>query len=200
VRKEDFVQPWLRRMVKKGACGAYFIFKSMEQGPSFRVTVPKFPTKDPNYRISHCATGTYPIKTLHERPFGRTMLVVTAVSSMNTSLAGSRNPCSRIQRRRARAASARCCSAARRLFFNGDAMTTEEAPKRGTASADPFLVHRRNALIQRQIRLLRERVRIHSACRSNGETLPPRERAALRFAVCPSTRPTSIPSKCRSAS
>ena len=51
VRKEDFVQPWLRRMVKKGAYGVYFIFKSMEQGPSFRVTVPKFPTKDPNHRI-----------------------------------------------------------------------------------------------------------------------------------------------------
>src|SRR6516162_1629457 len=31
--------------------GVYFIFKSMEQGPSFRVTVPKFPTKDPNHRI-----------------------------------------------------------------------------------------------------------------------------------------------------
>jgi hypothetical protein len=29
----------------------YFIFKSMEQGPSFRVTVPRFPTKDPNHRI-----------------------------------------------------------------------------------------------------------------------------------------------------
>jgi hypothetical protein len=51
VRKEDFVQPWLRRMVKKGTYGVYFIFKSMEQGPSFRVTVPKFPTKDPNHRI-----------------------------------------------------------------------------------------------------------------------------------------------------
>jgi hypothetical protein len=38
-------------MVKKGAYGVYFIFKSMEQGPSFRVTVPKFPTKDPNHRI-----------------------------------------------------------------------------------------------------------------------------------------------------
>jgi len=51
VRKEDFVRPWLRRMVKKGTYGVYFIFKSMEQGPSFRVTVPKFPTKDPNHRI-----------------------------------------------------------------------------------------------------------------------------------------------------
>src|SRR6516225_3615778 len=29
----------------------YFIFKSMEQGPSYRITMPKFPTADPNYRI-----------------------------------------------------------------------------------------------------------------------------------------------------
>ena len=51
VRKEDYVQPWLRKMVGKNAYGVYFVFKSMEQGPSFRVTVPKFPTKDPNHRI-----------------------------------------------------------------------------------------------------------------------------------------------------
>src|SRR3974390_2863565 len=51
VRKEDYVLPWLRRMTKRNAYGVYFIFKSMEQGPTFRVTVPKYPTKDPNYRI-----------------------------------------------------------------------------------------------------------------------------------------------------
>ena len=51
VRKEDYVLPWLRRMVKKNAYGVYFIFKSMEVGPTFRITVPKYPTKDPNYRI-----------------------------------------------------------------------------------------------------------------------------------------------------
>jgi hypothetical protein len=51
VRKEDYVQPWLRKMLRKNAYGVYFIFKSMEQGPSFRVTVPKFPTKDPAHRI-----------------------------------------------------------------------------------------------------------------------------------------------------
>src|SRR5271166_4973468 len=50
VRKEDYVQPWLRKMLRKNAYGVYFIFKSMEQGPSFRVTVPKFPTKDPAHR------------------------------------------------------------------------------------------------------------------------------------------------------
>src|SRR6516162_7929612 len=51
VRKENYVQPWLRKMVGKNAYGVYFVFKSMEQGPSFRVTVPKFLTKDPNHRI-----------------------------------------------------------------------------------------------------------------------------------------------------
>ena len=51
VRKEDYVLPWLRRMTKRNAYGVYFIFKSMEQGPTFRVTVPKYPIKDPNHRI-----------------------------------------------------------------------------------------------------------------------------------------------------
>ena len=51
VRKEDHVQPWLRKMARRNAYGVYFIFKSMEQGPTFRITVPKFPTKDPNHRI-----------------------------------------------------------------------------------------------------------------------------------------------------
>src|SRR5690349_19673389 len=38
-------------MARQGAYGVYFIFKSMEQGRTFRVTVPKYATKDPNYRI-----------------------------------------------------------------------------------------------------------------------------------------------------
>jgi hypothetical protein len=51
VRKEDYVLPALRRLVKKNAYGVYFIFKSMEQGRTFRISVPKYPTQDPNYRI-----------------------------------------------------------------------------------------------------------------------------------------------------
>jgi hypothetical protein len=51
VRKEDYVLPALRRMVKKNAFGVYFIFKSMEQGRTFRISVPKYPSQDPNYRI-----------------------------------------------------------------------------------------------------------------------------------------------------
>src|SRR5882762_2922020 len=45
VRKEDYVAPHLRRMVKKNAYGVYFIFKSMEQGATFRSSVPRFRTK-----------------------------------------------------------------------------------------------------------------------------------------------------------
>src|SRR5467141_4091553 len=51
VRKEDYVLRWLRRMIRTNRYGVYFIFKSMEQGTTFRITVPKYPTQDPNYRI-----------------------------------------------------------------------------------------------------------------------------------------------------
>ena len=50
-RKEDYVLPALRRIEKKNAYGVYFIFKSMEQGRTFRISVPKYPTQDPNHRI-----------------------------------------------------------------------------------------------------------------------------------------------------
>jgi hypothetical protein len=51
VRKEDYVLTHLRRMVKQNAYGVYFILKSMEQGATFRITVPRFRTQDPNHRI-----------------------------------------------------------------------------------------------------------------------------------------------------
>ena len=51
VRKEEYVRRWLRSMERRDRFGVYFIFKSMEQGPTFRCTVPKYPTKDPNHRI-----------------------------------------------------------------------------------------------------------------------------------------------------
>jgi hypothetical protein len=51
VRKEDYVLLALRRMEKKKAFGVYFIFKSMEQGRTFRISAPKYPTQDPNHRI-----------------------------------------------------------------------------------------------------------------------------------------------------
>ena len=46
VRKEDHVLPWQRRMTRNNAHGVYYIFKSIEQGPTFRISMPKYPTKD----------------------------------------------------------------------------------------------------------------------------------------------------------
>ena len=51
VRKEDYLVPALRRRENRDALGVYLIFKSMELGRTFRISMPKFPTQDPNYRI-----------------------------------------------------------------------------------------------------------------------------------------------------
>jgi hypothetical protein len=51
VRKEDYVRPRLRQMERCDRYGVYFILKSMEVGTSFRVTMPKYSTADPDYRI-----------------------------------------------------------------------------------------------------------------------------------------------------
>src|SRR5215472_15721815 len=51
VRKDDYVRPRLRQMERHQRFGVYFILKSMEVGTSFRSTMPKYPTADPDYRI-----------------------------------------------------------------------------------------------------------------------------------------------------
>jgi hypothetical protein len=51
VRKEDYMAPLLKRMERQNRYGVYFIYKSMEQGTTFRCLTPKFPTKDPNYTL-----------------------------------------------------------------------------------------------------------------------------------------------------
>src|SRR5215469_9385357 len=109
-----------------------------------------------NVIVFHSPCGTWPISRSPrgQRPLRRTILMLVAVSSINTSRVVSRKPCCRFQRRRARATSARCCSAARRLFFERDAMTIEESPERATAARNPSLVHRRYKLVQRSVRLL----------------------------------------------
>ena len=70
--------------------------------------------------VSQCPMGASATRRSPQglQPFRRTILVVTAVSSMNTRRVVSSQPCSRIQRRRARATSARLRSSARRLFLN----------------------------------------------------------------------------------
>jgi hypothetical protein len=51
VRKEDYVAPFLHRMERQKRFGVYFIFKSMEQGSTFRCISPKFKTQDPSYML-----------------------------------------------------------------------------------------------------------------------------------------------------
>jgi hypothetical protein len=51
VRKKQDLQPELVKMTRQVRFGVYFILKSMETGPSFRIAPAKFPTQDPNYRI-----------------------------------------------------------------------------------------------------------------------------------------------------
>src|SRR5229473_6892395 len=58
LKREDYVRPYCQRMIRRNRFGVYFIFKSMEQGPTFRSRLPKFPTEDPNYR---------PIKRIRSR-------------------------------------------------------------------------------------------------------------------------------------
>jgi hypothetical protein len=108
--------------------------------------------------VFQCPCGTRPTsRSLRgQRPLSRTIFVLAAVSSMNTNRVESSMPCSRIQRRRARATSARSCSAARRLFFKRKLVSSEKPPQRGAAAGNPSLAHRDKDLVQRQIRLLRD--------------------------------------------
>jgi hypothetical protein len=51
LKKEDYVRPYCATMERRKRFGVYFIFKSMEQGPTFHARLPQFPTDDPDYRI-----------------------------------------------------------------------------------------------------------------------------------------------------
>ena len=108
--------------------------------------------------LFQCPCGTRPTsRSPHgQRPLSRTIFVLAAVSSMNTNRVETSMLCSRIQRRRDRATSARSCSAACRLFFKRDLVSGKKPPERGAATRDASLAHRDKHLVQRQIRLLRD--------------------------------------------
>src|SRR5262249_2472068 len=98
-----------------------------------------------------CGTRPISLSPRGQRPLSRTIVVLAAVSSTKTRWAGSNMPCSRIQRWRARATSARSCSAACRLFFESDVVMLEEAPHRAAAARNLVPVHRQNRLVQGQV-------------------------------------------------
>src|SRR5665647_1341749 len=74
-----------------------------------------------------------------ERPRCRTILVVTAVSSMKTRRGASSLDCSTFNSARAAATSGRSCSAACRVFFERDVVAFVEAPDRGRTGFQPLL-------------------------------------------------------------
>src|SRR5215472_6883774 len=109
-----------------------------------------------NVIVSQCPIGASATRRSPQglQPFRRTILVVIAVSSINTRRVVSSQLCSRIQRRRARATSARLRFSARRLFFERDAMASEETRQCAAARRDTPLTQSRNELIQREVPLL----------------------------------------------
>jgi len=48
VRKKEGLAPSCQARQKAGRLGVYFILRSREQGPTFAIRHPKFPTQDPN--------------------------------------------------------------------------------------------------------------------------------------------------------
>jgi len=116
------------------------------------------------WSINRCPRG--------QRPRSRTTLVEIAVSR-NTSRAGSNMPCSRIQRRRARATFARSCSAARRLFLK---LILWCLKKRHTALRLPAILRLCiGATISSSVRSACRPISANkkAACASSGEMLPP---------------------------
>src|SRR5215468_9124620 len=109
-----------------------------------------------NVTVSQCPMGASATRRSPQalQPFRRTILVVIAVSSIKTRRVVSSQPCSRIQRRRARATSARLRSSARRLFFKRKAMASEETRQCAAACRDTSLTQDRNELIQGKVPLL----------------------------------------------
>ena len=59
VRKEDLVAFRQQRRLTEGKFGVYYILKSREQGWTFRILRPRFPSPDPNYQLVRKTRGLY---------------------------------------------------------------------------------------------------------------------------------------------
>src|SRR5215472_167360 len=136
---------------------------------SIGATMPVWRRPAMNVTVSQCPIGASATRRSPRgpQPFRRTILVVIAVSSIKTRRVVSSQPCSRIQRQRARATSARLRSkpflrpqadAVRDGFFKGDAMASEETRQCAAACRDTSLAQYRNELIQRKVPLLADKV------------------------------------------
>src|ERR1700680_414978 len=117
------------------------------------------------------------------RPYRRTILVVTAVSSMKTRRDGASDGCSAFNWARAAATSGRSCSAACSVFFNGDLVASEEAPDRSHSNLQLLLARKARAdLLERQVGFRGDKI-------EHPSLVPLERRAALaraQFALCTS--------------
>src|ERR1700730_7990325 len=129
-----------------------FIAPSITKG----VTIPSWRKPATKVIVFQCPCGTDATSRSprKQRPLTRPMFVLVAVSSINISRAGSSMPCSRIQRLRARATSARFCSAARRLFFKGDVVPLEKPRDCTLTRSYPLLAQFHDDLVQGQVWLI----------------------------------------------
>ena len=74
LKKEEFVRPYGLAMEHRERFGVSFIFKSLEQDPTFGSLLPKYPTGDPDYRILKRQRPLHALLLLHPgrsaRPYG----------------------------------------------------------------------------------------------------------------------------------
>ena len=131
------------------------VFPFIEPSTTHGAVIPFQRKPATNVRVFQCPCGTQPSSRWPRghRPLSRTIFVLAAVSSINTSRVELSMPCRRFQDRRAWATSGRSCSAARRLFFKADFMALEEFPYGSATACNPMLVHGTDHFIQRQVRL-----------------------------------------------
>src|SRR3954454_2191973 len=126
--------------------------------------------------VSHAPSGTVPITLMPRgaRPFSRTKFVLTAVSSINTSRAGSSMPCSRIQRH---ALAPRLLAAVRRLAgFFLSVMLCRSRNRQSELRLVRIRRLRNSATVSTKVRSGRSAIRANTsvANSSSGEVLPPR--------------------------
>src|SRR5271168_2751732 len=129
-----------------------------------------------------------------ERPRCRTILVVTAVSSMKTRRGAFSLDCSTFSSARAAATSGRSCSAACRVFFERDVVAFVEPPDRGRAGFQPLLGLEPCAnLFERQVRLCGDQIKQPLPMRLKRRTAVARAGQCRYTARC---RPALDPADC----
>src|SRR5579863_10693715 len=103
-------------------------------------------------RLWPCGASVRRRLPLGPQPRNGAMLVLIQVSSIKTSLFGSKWPCQDRQRARRRATSARACSSANSVFFKPKSFTPQEGPHDDVRDLHPARRQQILQTVQRQMR------------------------------------------------